>query len=483
MTRKKHGSTTLLVLLAVIAFAAFFSYAEAQTEVSAGSFRNSIDTWSVSWTIFDDDTIEFTLESTNDGWVALGLSHNDKMPDSDVIWCYFGGAACPNGCVSDRYATIYGRPGQDASQDVTLLSASRENGRTSWHLRRQLDTGDTTGDIAITNGTSLYLLWAYGGSATPIGDDFSFSQHFIAAPSPSGIDLFQGGDSVGDLDDDDEWLRKAHIILMLLAWLVLAVGGNFVARYLKPAQGVWWFRNHVLLMGLAALLTVLGFIFIVIFVDRKEVREHFSEGSHQTLGLIILILTLIQPVIGVVADRLWFLERKKTPVVPDVLHRWLGRILLGLAMINIGLGMDLYCVSRTVINLYIAYFVVVIVALMLPHEVIRLFFVRKGGWYLGGFEVEEGGNVVMGWIKTYVKRFSLLPQSKSKGKKEGGGGHDDGEIATWLKFTLWSLQAVVAVVVVAFFIAMAVEVGDKDAAINEDPYYDSCIIGQLEGDE
>ena len=59
---------------------------------------------------------------------------------------------------------------------------------------------------------------------------------------------------------------------MTIAWILLVPIGIFVARFFKNKLGVWWFRIHITVMGLAAILTIAGFVLVFEAVG----TDHFS---------------------------------------------------------------------------------------------------------------------------------------------------------------------------------------------------------------
>ena len=87
-----------------------------------------------------------------------------------------------------------------------------------------------------------------------------------------------------------------------------------------------------------SLLSLLGFgIIVTHFVAYGS--EHF-RGLHQFLGLILMILTIIQPIIGYLAHRVFVATGGTSHY--HTAHRWIGRTLLPFAFIVICFGLSLY---------------------------------------------------------------------------------------------------------------------------------------------
>lgn len=66
----------------------------------------------------------------------------------------------------------------------------------------------------------------------------------------------------------------AHGLLFFLAWTVAPFIGIFVARYLKNALGVWWYRLHVgIMFAITGLFSIASFL--LIFLYKKP--AHFNS--------------------------------------------------------------------------------------------------------------------------------------------------------------------------------------------------------------
>ncbi|KAL2913511.1 hypothetical protein HK105_206971 [Polyrhizophydium stewartii] len=132
-------------------------------------------------------------------------------------------------------------------------------------------------------------------------------------------------------------ILRAHGIILVVAWLVCPAAGIFIARYLKFALGVWWFRLHVFFLFVGTgLLTIAGIVLIYLY----KAPPHL-ENPHEILGFTVGIAMLLQIILGVVSDRLFDPKRTSTPI-QDILHWWMGRIVVVLAIVNLFLGLNLY---------------------------------------------------------------------------------------------------------------------------------------------
>lgn len=150
---------------------------------------------------------------------------------------------------------------------------------------------------------------------------------------------FAHGDDESETTSAMSSTKKGYIILhglcMFIAWAVLCPAAIIVARQYR--KRMWWFKVHVCLMVSTCLLTLVGFIFIMLYLDWKLA---LSE-THHTIGIIIVVGAIIQPILGWIADRLFDVKRTKIPFFPDRLHWHVGRILFFGALINMYFGLSM----------------------------------------------------------------------------------------------------------------------------------------------
>jgi hypothetical protein len=129
------------------------------------------------------------------GWVAVGFSRDQYMPDTDV----FMAGVLPDGTTYgvDAYAFQRNPPTPDASQDVTLLSATELNGVTQYAFTRLLNTGDAR-DFDLTNG-AYHVLAAFQSSSDSLTVRHSFADassllySFTPVPEPASVVMLLAG--------------------------------------------------------------------------------------------------------------------------------------------------------------------------------------------------------------------------------------------------------------------------------------------------
>jgi hypothetical protein len=111
---------------------------------------------------------------------------------------------------------------------------------------------------------------------------------------------------------------------------------------------------------IACLLVIAAFGIILAEVSLAG-KSHFaslqgspSSGAHPILGVIIVSFYVCQVVLGVVSDRLWMFETKgnlahmPSASIFSGIHRWFGRFILVLSVVQIYLGIhELSLSSKT----------------------------------------------------------------------------------------------------------------------------------------
>jgi hypothetical protein len=80
---------------------------------------------------------------------------------------------------------------------------------------------------------------------------------------------------------------------------------------------------------LAVLVNIISFIIIVMYVfscifhsftsfrHRKKIGDSHFDGPHQVIGLVVLIFSLVQPILGLVSHLLFDSARSGPPFFPD----------------------------------------------------------------------------------------------------------------------------------------------------------------------
>ncbi|EGD80049.1 hypothetical protein PTSG_10325 [Salpingoeca rosetta] len=182
-----------------------------------------------------------------------------------------------------------------------------------------------------TIATLLLLLAACGLAAPP-----TWATPLAGAAAENG-EGGEGGEEEGSVN-----AVIAHGICMVLAWILFSPSAIFIAHFLK-FLGQKWFLLHKYMQIIATLLTVAGFIAIL------SGGEAEAEGAHGSLGIFLLVCTLIQALLGFARNLI-----SGEPTDPNdpkdhgprrwmfnYMHWLLGALTTVIAIVTIYLGLDL----------------------------------------------------------------------------------------------------------------------------------------------
>jgi len=262
----------------------------------------------------DSVQIEVKLDGTS--WVGVGFSQGTvtsmtgQGDGADIV-------VCAGGEVKRYFTTSYMLA---SGTTVPGASCTQESGSTIMRFSRTLAASGSS-EIAIQPGSSQQVIWAYSDSGS-----FTLDSHGHNAGGCS-IDFATGKVSDSGKKSGTA-LLFAHAICMLVAWAGLGPIGAIIARKLHVGK---WFKYHRALQCVTVLLTILGFIFIV---AEKE-GEHF-HSFHSILGLVIVALTILQPLNAVVRPHNPVLGEEKSTLRTawEWLHRIIGWLLVVGGILN-----------------------------------------------------------------------------------------------------------------------------------------------------
>ncbi|KAI3641366.1 hypothetical protein MIR68_000496 [Amoeboaphelidium protococcarum] len=263
----------------------------------------------------------FVITSKVQGWCAIGLGQS--MSDADIMMTFANGKRLT---VVSAYSSQRQLPVPYEQQYAQMLTGSTANNGLYTFVFQRPIKADQPGMKNIQNGETS-MIWAYSDAA--IDGEFS-TLGIHASKGVIRANLFSE-QSVAAGPDATQ-LVLAHAAMMIVAWFVFVPAGIFIARFLKSALGVWWFRLHAILMSSAVIFVIIGLILIIVALKSSS-GETLAEGAHPILGFFIIALMLVQSIWGVVIDRLFDPLRKYVPW-HDQVHWWLGRVVFILAIAN-----------------------------------------------------------------------------------------------------------------------------------------------------
>lgn len=146
---------------------------------------------------------------------------------------------------------------------------------------------------------------------------------------------------------------KAHGILMGIAFVVVYPLGAWIIRLVRSSKSVW-IHVAVQILGWGMMLAgfgigirmakILDMVSCVLDCFESELQPHanhpaFQTNSHTVVGTIVVVLMILQPFIGLLQHLRYLRKQQKSLWNP--VHKWFGRVLVILGMINGGLGLHL----------------------------------------------------------------------------------------------------------------------------------------------
>jgi len=302
--------------------------------------------WNIDTTL---GQISIAVECKCTGWIAFGPSKAGQMINSDIVL-----GSISNGVVSiDDYWNdnrqfcdpSSGGVCSDSTQhvggadDIINFNGNENNGVTQLKWIRALKSPHPKGDIDIIDG-QMNAIWGFHPTIKAItkhntNTRLGISINFYTGKVGAGVDL-----------------QAIHGTMMFLIWGVTIPAMSFLARYYKRFP--WWFNVHRFINGFAIIAMIAAF-----GVAIASTSSHFTK-AHNIVGLIVVIIGLSQPIIGIVADKLFDPKRSKTPIFPDMTHWILGWGGITLGLINIILGLQQYALRLDLLYAYSVYFAIVV---------------------------------------------------------------------------------------------------------------------------
>jgi hypothetical protein len=327
-----------------------------RANVVVGSYKAN-DNFRVNWWLDTNgpQIINFQLVAKTTGWFGLGLNaaSTSSMQSAAITSCTVD-SVTGEVKVSNYYAnTATGKPsvGPVTPSFSTAVSGHYNSidQTSSVTFSKSLNSGGQY-DSAISNG-NVNIIWAYSEDNSK-----NFGYHgknrggFVA-------NLLGGG---GGSDVAGTVLLYIHGISMTLAWAVCTSLGIFIARYTKNNMPVWWMYWHIIVFVLTIVLTILGFICAL---GLKGWKLTF-ENPHTVIGFIIFLGTFLQPILGIIADRMFVPTRTGPPIFPDQIHWYVGRLLWLTGLLNIYLGLELvgaHFLLKVAFYFWVAYLIAIFV--------------------------------------------------------------------------------------------------------------------------
>lgn len=290
-------------------------------------------------------------------WVALG--QGGQMAGASIFVVY-SDAAGDNVTVSPRLGKGHVQPLFNPDAKVTVMEGSGiDNGVMTANVRCDSCLHWDGGSMDPTSSASPWI-WAvkYGRPLNSDSPSATISRHddegnqvvdltqatgnnaanpFVelsrsSAVAASASSASSGGSSGGD---DATFNRKvtAHAVLMIIAFVILYPFSALII-YFFPSLGIM--TTHAPLQIFNTCLVIAGMALgISIARDSGALNAY-----HPIIGLVVIsCLLAFQPALGYLQHR--YFRKTGSKSLFAYIHRWLGRTLIVLGIINVGLGFTL----------------------------------------------------------------------------------------------------------------------------------------------
>lgn len=265
----------------------------------------------VTWTPdLEDGTVLFHLEATTMGWVAVGLSADQKMGTDgidDVLACQLSSNNSSIVYAKDMWnpedqSTGIRNEINDNQYAIKMVDYSYINGRLRCDFTRLIITNNTAQDRHLNE--DWYILLAYSDEKGTKDSRLTvYHGHNQRCFSSDRVNVSSVNGSNAQTACPVTILEQVHGICMFVSFGILVPLAIFLAAYMKQplANHGAWFQVHRALMILAIPVTIAGFV--AIFVALQGFPSSFGTSypmvtSHVVIGFLVVALQFLNPFIG-----------------------------------------------------------------------------------------------------------------------------------------------------------------------------------------
>lgn len=369
----------VLSLLVLSSFTGTTVNAQSSDSVDCSQFQDS-----VTLDMRDQIKLEFVVtdydEATGDGifrarvtcqrpvWVGLGfvpLNSRSMVPGDAVIGIPDpadpqNGGAVGHYTMTRRELAGVQLAGTNRQQNIINGTVTQTNGVSVMEFSRRLLAPD---EVPLDAKGLNTFLWAYGfDNPLSIHGDRGIVNLQLRVCDGSAFDsdgvtveIIGGGTQEG--------LWNTHTAMAGIAWTILsplAIASSLLRNYLP--EGKLWLRMHVWLNMSVVALTI-GAVLTAVAAYQNDKMSHFSGVTHATVGLVILIFSILQVLGGIFRAHApgkqgdGSVEPRSTiRKLWELGHKGMGIGLVGLCWWQITTGIDRLLVRRLITNDYTAGF-------------------------------------------------------------------------------------------------------------------------------
>lgn len=161
----------------------------------------------------------------------------------------------------------------------------------------------------------------------------------VPAPdAPDGTYVQANAFHADDVASDGDKTSIIHGVVMCVAYILLYPLGALLLRLVKRVP----VRVHWICQSVASVLVVVGFG-LGIAASQEYNRSRDYDDPHQIIGIVLLVALVVQLALGAVHHVIFKWKSKSKKTVLSRFHLVIGPLIILLAMVNGGLGLNLAC--------------------------------------------------------------------------------------------------------------------------------------------
>ena len=257
----------------------------------------------------------FSLESSENFWLGMGLSEQGSMDDSQITLCTKS---------IDKTSVV-----QVAGYSHGVLPTSIGPSLTSQILLSKNDEFISCNFLlhnSFFDGENKHIFIGAG----PVEDNYIMYHHTTPVVSTETVNLFEEQESKTAYSGIIDFRVLLHASAMITGYGVFLVVGIYTSRYLKIIFDSAWYKIHTSIVYGMVVIVAVGLASILL-----KVRT-INTGVHELIGFLIICLTVFQIILG--ACRPY--KKHKARNSSLFIHLFIGCFLLILVIINIFLGLS-----------------------------------------------------------------------------------------------------------------------------------------------
>ncbi|CAF0777541.1 unnamed protein product [Rotaria sordida] len=269
------------------------------------TFNNEINVTNVVMSVYN-------LKSSQ--WAAIGLGVKEAMGEAHVFMCK---QLANNTIVINRYINPnkHEHPEHAGSEQGGILTPVQQQFRDGVVICQftlsnfNIETFQQLKTISPLSQTASYhplfavgLLNSTNDPQKHFDDSHTALSEFVQLNQNKTI-LYK----INSTDDGGSLtFVRVHGVIMVFTWILIISTGVLISRYFKNSWATnficgkaAWFAAHRFLMSMGAILTVLGFLFILVFNQGSWVEKGPTRAfAHSITGVIAISFAFFQPFIA-----------------------------------------------------------------------------------------------------------------------------------------------------------------------------------------